>query len=168
MSKLTYLKGNATNPTEVSGKKLLIHCCNDRGGWGSGFVLAISARWSSPERDYREWHKDNETFKLGNIRVIPVESDMSVVNMIGQRSTGMQIIAVGKKDVTMPPIRYEAIEECLFKVAAEALKIGASVVCPRFGSGLAGGDWLKIEALIKKCLVDNGVDVYVYDFVPKS
>ena len=63
-----------------------------------------------------------------------------------------------------PPIRYEAVEECLGKVAAKAQELGASVHMPRIGSGLAGGRWELIEPLIVKTLCQNNVPVTVYDF----
>lgn len=44
MKTIQYLKGDATNP-QVEGNKIITHICNDIGGWGKGFVLAISKRW---------------------------------------------------------------------------------------------------------------------------
>jgi hypothetical protein len=35
---------------------------------------------------------------------------------------------------------------------------------PRIGCGLAGGDWNKVEAIINKTLISNGLEVFVYDF----
>lgn len=37
MSGITYLKGDATAP-QAKGVKLIVHVCNDLGGWGKGFV----------------------------------------------------------------------------------------------------------------------------------
>jgi hypothetical protein len=34
---------------------VIAYICNDLGGWGKGFVLAISRKWPQPERDYRDW-----------------------------------------------------------------------------------------------------------------
>jgi len=48
-----YLIGDATKP-DVAGNKIIAHICNDVGGWGKGFVLAISKSWPEPERKYRE------------------------------------------------------------------------------------------------------------------
>jgi len=62
-----------------------------------------------------------------------------------------------------PPIRYEAIEAALVKVAEEAKKLKASVHMPRIGCGLAGGTWDKIEPIIKGTLCVEGIEVFVYD-----
>jgi O-acetyl-ADP-ribose deacetylase (regulator of RNase III) len=63
-----------------------------------------------------------------------------------------------------PPIRYQAVEACLEKVAQRAQEIEASVHLPRIGCGLAGGKWQLIEPLILKTLCDKDVSVTVYDF----
>src|SRR6516165_441272 len=57
MSDITYIKGDATCP-RAKGVKLICHICNDLGGWGKGFVLAISNRWKEPDQQYRVWHAE--------------------------------------------------------------------------------------------------------------
>ncbi len=39
VSQITYLTGDATQP-QSAGPKLIVHVCNDIGGWGRGFVVA--------------------------------------------------------------------------------------------------------------------------------
>ena len=63
----------------------------------------------------------------------------------------------------IPPIRYEALERCLEKVADQAKELKASVHMPRIGCGLAGGEWTKIEPLISRKLCEQDVSVTVYD-----
>ncbi len=155
MSKLVYIKGDATNPIG-EGNKIIIHVCNDIGGWGRGFVLALSNRWSKPEEGYLNWFKSNENFELGEVQFVQVEDDLWVANMIAQHD----IVPIN----SVPPIRYEAVAECLKKVALKAKELNASIHAPRFGSGLAGGDWDKIEKLIKSELISVGISVTVYDF----
>lgn len=158
MKEITYLKGDSTSP-QASGIKIIAHICNDIGGWGKGFVLAISKHWLEPEKSYREWHRNRakNDFALGSIQIMQVESYIYVANMIGQRGT-----KTGRS--TGVPVRYEAIGSCLEKLADEAKSLNASVHMPRIGCGLAGGKWEQIEPLIKKTLLKNDVDVYVYDF----
>lgn len=152
-----YLKGDATSP-QAAGAKIIAHVCNDRGGWGKGFVLAISKRWPAPESAYREWYRDRTRtdFKLGEIQIIQVKPDIWVANMIGQHGTRN-----GSKG---PPVRYEAIKSCLEKLANHAVKLRGSVHMPRIGCGLAGGTWTKIEPVILQTLGAAGVPVFVYDF----
>ncbi|MER7742990.1 macro domain-containing protein [Streptomyces sp. NPDC096538] len=156
MSGITYLRGDATAPS-VKGVKIIGHVCNDIGGWGKGFVLALSRRWPEPEAAYRAWHRERATndFGLGAVRLVQVERYVWVANMIGQRG-----VRTGNKGV---PVRYEAIDEALERLAVHARKLGASVHLPRIGCGLAGGTWSRIEPLVEERLARQGISVTVYD-----
>ncbi|SEW43481.1 O-acetyl-ADP-ribose deacetylase (regulator of RNase III), contains Macro domain [Chryseobacterium wanjuense] len=156
MNAIKYLKGDATNP-KIEGNKIIIHICNDRGGWGKGFVMAISKRWKEPENQYRKWFSSDENFNLGEIQMVQVENDIWVCNMIGQH----KIISNSEG---VPPIRYEAVEKCLEKLVNKALDINASIHMPRIGCGLAGGKWEEIEPIIARTLLQGNMKVYVYDF----
>lgn len=152
----TYLTGDATNPT-TPNNKIIVHICNDIGGWGKGFVLAISKRWAAPEAEYRAWFKSQENFALGQAQFVQVENDLWVANVIGQHK-------LNKDENGQPPIRYEAVLAGLQAVASFAKEHGATVHMPRIGCGLAGGTWDRIEPLIDQTLLEQGIGVYVYDF----
>jgi O-acetyl-ADP-ribose deacetylase (regulator of RNase III) len=154
---ITYLKGDATSP-QAKGVKLICHICNDAGGWGKGFVLAISKRWKQPERAYREWYKDRSKndFALGAVQFVQVEPYIWIANMVAQRGT--------RTGSHGPPIRYEAVAECLKNVASKSAEMRASIHMPRIGCGLAGGSWERIEPLILENLCEPGLAVTVYDF----
>lgn len=154
--KITYKQGDATAPISLKNK-VIVHICNDIGGWGKGFVLAISKRWKEPETKYKEWYKSKENFELGEVQFVQVESDLWVANLIGQYKI--------YKDLDgNPPIRYDAVLAGLEKVAQFAIENNATVHMPRIGCGLAGGTWDKIEPLIEETLIENKVEVTVYDF----
>lgn len=155
-TEIKYLKGDATSPQEM-GNKIIVHVCNDMGGWGKGFVVAISKRWQEPEKQYREWFKSQDNFELGEVQFVQVESDLWVANIIGQRK-------INKDENGNPPIRYEAIEQGLQKVSNFANEIKASVHMPRIGCGLAGGTWDRIEPLIELSLLSKQINTTVYDF----
>jgi len=153
---IEYLTGDATNP-DISGKKYIVHVCNDLGFWGRGFVIAISAKWSLPEKQYKEWSRNQfSDFGLGKIQVVNVEDDISVINMIAQEG-------VFRVSVRKPPIRYPALEECLTLVADHIKETGGSVHMPRIGCGLAGGKWDKVEPIINKTLILAEIPTFVYD-----
>lgn len=153
---INYLKGDATNPKET-GNKIIVHVCNDIGGWGKGFVLAISKRWREPEEQYREWYKSGINFHLGEVQFVQVDKETYVANLIGQHK-------LNKDENGKPPIRYEAILQGMMKVADHATLIHASVHMPRIGCGLAGGTWDKIEPILIETLVSKKINVFVYDF----
>lgn len=156
MKTIQYIRGDATSP-QTEGKKIIAHICNDIGGWGKGFVKAISNRWSDPENEYRKWFKRRGNFCLGEIQMVQVEETIWVCNMIGQH----KITTHSKK---VPPIRYEAVEKCLEKLSVGASEMNASIHMPRIGCGLAGGTWEEIEPIIERTLLKNEVRVYIYDF----
>jgi O-acetyl-ADP-ribose deacetylase (regulator of RNase III) len=157
MKPVRYLKGDATSP-QASGPKIIAHVCNDLGGWGKGFVLAISKRWPEPERAYRDWHRHRaeNDFGLGAVQLVQVRPDVWVANMVAQR--GMKTGSQG------PPIRYEAVENCLKRLAELALEHKASVHMPRIGCGLAGGTWERIGPIVEATLALADVEVLIYDF----
>ncbi|MEV6343701.1 Appr-1-p processing protein [Actinoplanes sp. NPDC051851] len=157
MVEMKIIKGDATSP-QAKGPKIVAHVCNDVGGWGKGFVLALSRRWPEPERDFRQWHRARagNDFGLGATRLIQVTPDVWVANMVGQH--GLKPGSAG------PPVRYDAIGACLATVGREALRRKASVHMPRIGCGLAGGTWERIEPLVTASLCERDVAVTVYDF----
>ncbi len=149
MRELTYVTGDATDP-QADGNKIIIHCCNDIGAWGAGFVMALSRKWKEPEEKYRR----KNGYVLGTVQFVMVEEDIFVGNMIGQHG-------VGPDEDGDPPVRYSAIAEALIEVNRWAESINATVHCPKFGSDLAGGDWNVIEVLLREIM---SVPVTVYNF----
>ena len=156
MKDIQYTKVDATSP-QSEGNKIIVHICNDIGGWGKGFVMAISKRWKKPENQYREWFKSKDGFELGKVQFVQVEEDLWVANLIGQHK-------INKDENGNAPIRYDAIEDGLKEVASFAKENNASIHMPRIGCGLAGGKWERIEPIILKTLSENNIEVTVYDF----
>lgn len=157
MNKISYITGDATQP-DAEGNKIIVHVCNDIGGWGKGFVMALSKRWMEPEAHYRRWHNEGGEvpFELGQVQFVAVESELWVANLIGQRGI--------RRSGGQPPVRYDAIKAGLARVSDFATEQDASVHMPRIGCGLAGGSWDEIEPLIIDTVVAAGVPVTVYDF----
>jgi O-acetyl-ADP-ribose deacetylase (regulator of RNase III) len=156
MQNIKYIKGDATTP-QADGNKIIVHVCNDIGGWGKGFVMAISAKWKEPEQQYRQWYQSQQEFTLGEVQFIQVEDDIWIANLIGQRK-------INKDENGNPPIRYEAVAEGLEKIAVFAKENNASIHMPRIGCGLAGGKWEMIEPIILTTLSEKDISVTVYDF----
>lgn len=156
MIEVKYIKGDATRP-QGDGTKIIVHICNDVGGWGKGFVVALSKRWKLPEEKYRSWFRKEERvpFELGQVQLVEVESNLWVANLIGQKGI--------RYHSNQPPIRYEAVIKGLRKVSEYAREKNASIHMPRIGTGLAGGKWDEIERIINETLIQDRINVYVYD-----
>src|SRR5262249_49452847 len=130
------------------------------------FVLALSERWPETKRQFKAWHagKGSSPFELGQVQFVSAEPTLWVANMIAQHGVAQQ--GIGSSD-DLPPIRYDALEIALSRVADFAAEQGASVHLPRIGCGLAGGTWNKVEPIIHNALTNHGVAVTVYDLPPK-
>lgn len=166
MTVLTYVVGDATIP-QGPDARVIVHCCNNIGRWGAGFVVALGNRWPKAREAYLQWFSEgfdqptstvlasSPTPDLGEVQFVLVAPKLWVANLIGQRG-------IGYGHDRKPPIRYEAIEAGLRKVAHHAKTHQASTHMPKLGSGLAGGDWHTVEGLINQELVAHGVRAVVY------
>jgi O-acetyl-ADP-ribose deacetylase (regulator of RNase III) len=159
------LTGDATRPVQTEGNILVAHVVNDRGGWGKGFVLALSKRWPQAEKDYRAWAKSERRggasstpFQLGEILISKVETNVSVAHLLAQCGY------IGPDNPT--PLSYEALTQCLRKLAGISALQNASIHMPRIGAGLGGGDWPRIKRIIQEEL--GSLPVYIYNFVGKA
>lgn len=152
---IKYVNGDATQPIG-EGKKVIVHCCNDLGAWGAGFVLAISRRWKAPEQYYKSLIRSTESKdRLGIVQYCTVENKLVVANMIGQHG-------IGRDESGLPPVRYDAIRKALKDINTYCIVHDATMHAPKFGSDLAGGDWNIIEQIIKEEIT---VPVTIYNFV---
>lgn len=153
--KIQYVVGDATAP-DGDGTKVILHVVNDRGGWGRGFVLAISKRWKGPEAQYRALHAQGK-LKLGVCPpLVQVEPGLYVANCCAQR---------GYSTPWKPALDYDALRECLAQVRSLVGQLGVpgSIHCPRIGTGLGGGEWDLVEGILQEELTEQGVPVTVYD-----
>lgn len=159
---ITYLKGDATEPLG-EGHKIIAHVCNCQGGWGRGFVLAVSKKWPQPEKAYRTSLKPHNETLLGLTQFVKVSDDIMVANMIAQKGYGKGNLDRHKKSKVKSseiPLQYDHLETCLEFVNKQADYEGSTIHMPKIGSGLAGGDWAQIEKIIEKIFVDKQVFVY--------
>jgi len=144
---LRYVKGDITSnilleneglniTNDIFGKPvILIHVCNNAGGWGAGFVNVLSSKYPEPEKIYR----NAKVLTLGDIQMVKVLGNMYVINMIAQT-------LYYRKKVNLD---YNALAKCLESVNKIAEVMDAVIIGPKFGAGLAGGDWQEVEKLIK-------------------
>lgn len=148
---IQYFTGDATTPIG-DGPKIIAHITNNSGGWGRGFVLAVSRKWRQPEQCYRT----TEHHALGVCSLVWVGPELWVANLCAQDGYTSHDRPVA--------VDYGALGACLDALCDQALHHEASVHCPRIGCGLGGGRWETVEALLTQRLVANGVPVTVYDF----
>lgn len=167
---IKYLVGDATDPCVGGGLRVIPHIVNNKGGFGSGFVLSLNKRWKEPKEVYKKWYskfKENDIEDekiLGLITIVPVasseENPLYVVNMCSQN---------GYKSAENPrPVSYSALIKCLhtlsiwlYERSLDGYTTKISIHMPKIGSGLGGGDFNIIEEIILGTIGEY--DIYVYD-----
>lgn len=159
----------------TTGSVVIPHVTNNLGAWGSGFVLALSKKWPiylkerSPEFEYR---REGKAKSLGFCQFVKTSStskdgsSIYVANMCAQlgissKSTPPDSFSGLYND---RPLRYSFLMECMREVKRSFYdtynnKALAKIVCPKFGSDRAGGNWDFITELIEEIWGDMDVTV---------
>ena len=157
---IKYVKGDLFE--HIDQDCVIAHCCNDVGAWGAGFVLAINKNLGMEPRNSFINASQNLLYDLGNVdycRVVKHETRatvggpvkvpgsiaITVANMCGQH--GVTGASTGDLRVAKP-IRYAALVHCMEDVRSYVDQFPQPILCPKFGSGLAGGNWELIRELI--------------------
>ncbi|MGW1656180.1 Appr-1-p processing protein [Streptomyces atratus] len=165
---MDFVNGDAAAP-EADGNKTIARVPNDIGAWRAGIDRAISRRRPEPEREFRRWYRDRATsgFRLGAVQLVQVEPALWVASMVGRHGIrtreGARTESGTEPADSGPPIRYDAVRECLHTLAEHAVRLHASVHMPRIGCGPAGGTWDRVEPLVTEALGAGDVRTVVYD-----
>jgi hypothetical protein len=117
------------------------------GGWGAGFVLAVSRRWAAPEAVYMA----EERRTLGSVQLVEVEDGLYVANLIAQNGFPSREFPCA--------LDYAALSRCL-RTLVEIAGSDWSFHMPRIGCGIAGGSWADVEAVLRVQLSERMVVVY--------
>lgn len=144
-----------------AGSTIVIpHVCNNVGLFGAGFAAAIAKNFPIVSTNFELLGKKT---KLGYVQYVSVFKDsvygheIIFANMIAQNS----IIS----RTNFRPLNYEALVKCMVDVRNfihQSNKEKIEIHCPKFGSGLAGGNWSFINELIKDIWYNINVTVYGY------
>ena len=132
------------------GPFIIPHIVNNIGAWGSGFVVPLGKNFPEAKEYYLQWANLHGTIgnMLGNSQLVKV-GNVYVWNMCAQ--DGIMSHSTGDRSkVNDKPIRYAALVKCMQDLNTAKVDIGAEIVCPKFGSDRAGGNWDFIEELIEE------------------
>eukprot|EP01117_Protostelium_nocturnum_P004545 TRINITY_DN1641_c0_g1_i3.p1 TRINITY_DN1641_c0_g1~~TRINITY_DN1641_c0_g1_i3.p1 ORF type:complete len:1025 (-),score=451.02 TRINITY_DN1641_c0_g1_i3:67-3141(-) len=184
LNDIHYVDGDATRPTGPrSAAFIIVNCLDNSGSWGrGGFFTAVENAFPEAKENY-ELAGLNDDLLLGSTHLVPSNvaalpptqqtqefedeaEDKSkeeeevpqvyIANAVVQSRT--------KKTQAISGIRMNDLRDSLNKVAQEAKKLGASVHLPRLGQGTEGFNWYNIEQTIRKTLIRQGIQTYVYRF----
>lgn len=182
---LRYIEGDLfEHEYDPARTTIIAHVCNDQGVMGSGFVVPLAKTFPWAKEAYVNWFKDNP-IQLGcellgevgppgrgQTQMVTVQSNerpysrktlslcygpvdytnrIVVANMVAQDLGGNR------------PLYYNDLVKCMEQVAhSDEIACGGEIICPMFGSALAGGDWRFIVELITDCWLMRGIQVTVY------
>ena len=149
MVKIKYQVGDLFESIDSYKEKIIIaHVCNNKGAWGSGFVIPLGKKYPLAKSEYLE---NFEWFDLGETQIVEVDyPTVFVANMFAQTLGGKR------------PLFYNALAKCIDEVREEAEIRNATIIAPMFGAGLAGGNWSFIEELIEDCWLRNNIPVTIF------
>jgi hypothetical protein len=146
-----------------NGTSIIVpHVCNNIDSFSGGFAGAVSNRYPIVKENYHLL--GNKNAKLGYVQFIDVAKSSNhnhnhkliFANMIAQNGV---IHTYNPR-----PINYLALVKCMVSVKQYIEKNyydePVQIRCPKFGSGLAGGNWLFIENLIED--IWNNITVNIY------
>lgn len=148
---MNYVKGNLFDHVK-SG--IIVHSCNAQQVMGSGFAKEFKAKYPSA---FEKYCRDlNKGYKLGDVSWGGYDN-VTLASLIGQEFYG--------RDSDTIYTSYDAINKGLDEVFRVAKSNNLSVSMPKLGSGLGGGDWSIIEAIIKSTtrknnFLENLITVY--------
>jgi hypothetical protein len=147
----------------VNGSTVIVpHVCNNSNAFGAGFAGEVAHIYPEVKANF---HMLGQQAKLGHSQFITVKTDpkyrhkIIFANMIAQN----KLINNQNKR----PLNYAALVYCMNQVrticknmqdGTEKSKV--EIHAPKFGSGLAGGNWNFISDLINDIWFD--LPVYIY------
>jgi O-acetyl-ADP-ribose deacetylase (regulator of RNase III) len=158
VAKLIYTNGDVTNPKGM-GNKIIIQLCNNIGVMGAGVALCIANKYPMVKKNYINLYRSTG-LKLGFSQFVQTNNlEIIIANLIAQKG-----INDGRYGYKGDLVDYESLKKCLNTVFCFAKESNSTIHAPKIGSGLAGGSWDKVEAMLIDCVKEYGVDCTVYIF----
>lgn len=144
------IKGDLLNATEDA----IGHGCNCRKTMGSGVAKAIRDKWPMVYEADKEYNDFDGRNRIGSFSTVRVDGKQ-VYNIYTQ---------VDYLPRNVDHFQYEGFRIGLAKVLKDMKNHNLKTLAlPKIGAGLAGGDWTKIEQIIKEVSDAAGLDVTVYE-----
>lgn len=156
---------NRISGDQTGSTVIIPHVCNNINLFGAGFAYEISNRFPVAKENF---HLLGKTAKLGQVQNIMVSENkkygyqLYVSNMIAQNGI--------KNPNNHRPLNYGALAYCMndiknfvnkLKSSFREDKLSVEIHAPKFGSGLAGGDWNFISLMIEDIWAN--IPVYIYN-----
>lgn len=147
-----------------NGSTIIVpHVCNNIGVFGGGFTAGISKHYPIVKENYHLLGNHFLKNNLGYVQYVEVSKDnvyghkLVFANMIAQNGT------ISKNNNR--PLHYGALVKCMSSVSSYINNHfkednPVQIHAPKFGSGLAGGNWNFVHELIAD--IWNNYPVFIY------
>lgn len=169
-STLSIIRGNLFEYTSeqfnnVNNKTSIIvpHVCNNINVFGAGFAAGVASHYPIVKENYHLLGNHFLKNNLGYTQFIQVAKNnyghkLIFANMIAQNGT------INKNNPR--PLHYGALVKSMYRVSNYINENFDSeqptqIHCPKFGCGLAGGDWNFISHLIED--IWHNHTIFIYD-----
>lgn len=132
---------------------VLIHGVNAIGAWGKGFVVPLGEHFPEAKSDYLQWVNGHPA--VGSLHITPIKDRGFVVHVVTQSNI--------RSSVNPTPFELEGLVNGLVrlkKLLARSPDI--KIYMPMIGTGLGGGKWHQIEAVIRAVM--RGFDITVVQY----
>jgi hypothetical protein len=154
------------NSQENGATVFVPHVCNNIDLFETGFAAQVAEKYPNVKTDYHLLGRNFLSANLGYCQIIKVYEEpkyrhkLFFINMIAQN---------GIKNYSNPrPLNYFALGQSMYKISQYIhMNTGfleknekIEIHCPKFGSGLAGGNWNFISELINDIWGKFFVTVY--------
>lgn len=156
---ITYQKGDLISLAKQGEFDVVVHGCNCFCRMKRGIAPQMAKAFGC-DRFPLEGHEfEGDKAKLGQIEyqrvILSTDKELVTVNAYTQYHWNMP----GPFGI---PLDYDALRNCFIKIndAFQGKKVGI----PKIGAGLAGGDWQKIEAILKEVCEGLG-ELVVVEYV---
>ena len=133
--------------------QIICHQVNCQGKMGKGIAKTIRERYPPIYSTYQDLCERYASYQLlGRVYIDKMEDGRVIANIFAQDEYG--------KDARYT--NYEALAQCLEKLAIYSKENGMSIALPYgIGCNNAGGNWNIVKTMIEEYLVD--LDAYIYD-----
>jgi hypothetical protein len=147
-----------------NGSSVIVpHVCNNIDLFGAGFAAELSKHYPIVKENYHLLGSNFLKNNLGYVQFVEVYKDsvydhrLIFANMIAQNGT------INQKNPR--PLNYLALIKCMTQIntfISKSFNIDSKIEihAPRFGCGLAGGNWNFINDLIEDIWINKSVIIY--------
>ena len=146
---INYVKGDLFQLYPKDRKVVIAHCCNCKGGFGSGFVIPLKQHFPIVAERYLSMFPAKRDI-MGYTQWVYINEHLTVANMVAQTLGGVR------------PLNYYALAKAMQDVVHENEYVPFEIHAPMFGSALAGGNWNFVEELIRDIWLTNNIPVTIY------